>query len=228
MNMAKVFQECTPLLFDGLWLTLQVTVISLLFAMIIGMISCLLGISSISPLRWVSKFYIWLVRGTPLIVQAFYIYFAVPQVIQLIGKTTGIGALSGFRLGVVPAAYIILSLNAGAYMSEIFRGAILAVNTGQMEAARSLGLSKAQAMIKVVLPQAFKICLPSLVNQFIITLKDTSLLSVIGLGEIMYQAKIYQGRTMESFATYTLVALFYLIIVSILTAILHAIERRLS
>ncbi|HCX63768.1 MAG TPA: amino acid ABC transporter permease, partial [Eubacteriaceae bacterium] len=111
---------------------------------------------------------------------------------------------------------------------EIFRGAIMAVNSGQMEAARSLGLSHWQAMRKVILPQAFRICLPSLVNQFIITLKDSSIISVIGLGELMYQAKIYVGRSMESFATYTWVALFYLLAITILTQITKYVERKVQ
>ncbi|HEX3011981.1 MAG TPA: amino acid ABC transporter permease [Syntrophomonadaceae bacterium] len=136
----------------------------------------------------------------------------------------------GFDLRFTPftAGLITLTLNAGAYMSEIFRGAINAVNPGQMEAARSLGLSHAQAMKKVVLPQALRICLPSLVNQFIITLKDSSIISVIALPEIMYQAKIYVGRTMDSFATYTWVALFYFVAITILAQIAKTVERRVS
>jgi polar amino acid transport system permease protein/polar amino acid transport system substrate-binding protein len=124
------------------------------------------------------------------------------------------------------AGLITLTLNAGAYMSEIFRGAINAVNFGQMEAARSLGLTHGQAMKRVILPQAFRICLPSLVNQFSITLKDSSLISVIGFADIMYQAKIYVGRTMESFATYTWVALFYLVLIMALTYVAKLVERK--
>jgi len=97
-----------------------------------------------------------------------------------------------------------------------------------MEAARSLGLSQAQAMRKVVLPQAFRICLPSLVNQFIITIKDSSLISVIGLAEIMYQAKIYVGRSMEAFATYTWVAVYYLVLIGILTYVAKIVERKVK
>jgi polar amino acid transport system permease protein/polar amino acid transport system substrate-binding protein len=150
----------------------------------------------------------------------FYIYFAIPQLIQYMGI--------GFRLEVFVAGLITLTLNAGAYMSEIFRGAINAVNSGQMEAARSLGLTHGQAMKKVILPQAFRICLPSLVNQFIITLKDSSLISVVGFADIMYQAKIYQGRTMQSFATYTWVAIYYLVLVGVLTYIAKQVERKVQ
>ena len=155
-----------------------------------------------------------------MLVQVFYVYFAIPQLLQFMGLDV--------RLTPFSAGLITLTLNAGAYMSEIFRGAINAVNSGQMEAARSLGLSQSQAMRKVVLPQAFRICLPSLVNQFIITIKDSSLISVIGLAEIMYQAKIYVGRSMEAFATYTWVALYYLVLIGILTYVAKIVERKVQ
>ena len=113
-------------------------------------------------------------------------------------------------------------------MSEIFRGGIQAVDKGQMEAARSLGLPKGRAMIKVILPQALKICIPSLVNQFIITLKDTSIISTISLAEVVYAANIYIGRTMNSFATWTLVGLMYLVVVTALSSLSNYIERRIS
>ena len=220
MDLLRVFGEVQPLLTKGLWITVEVTVLSLLLALVIGLISCFLALSKRAPLRWISKIYVGLVRGTPLLVQVFYIYFAIPQLLQLMGFDV--------RLTPFIAGLITLTLNAGAYLSEIFRGAINAVNPGQMEAARSLGLSHAQAMKKVVLPQAFRICLPSLVNQFIITLKDSSLISVIGLADIMYQAKIYVGRSVEALATYTWVALYYFVIISILTQVAKYVERKVS
>ncbi len=220
MDLLRVFGEVQPLLTKGLWITVEVTVLSLLLALVIGLISCFLALSKRAPLRWISKVYVGLVRGTPLLVQVFYIYFAIPQLLQLMGFDV--------RLTPFIAGLITLTLNAGAYLSEIFRGAINAVNPGQMEAARSLGLSHAQAMKKVVLPQAFRICLPSLVNQFIITLKDSSLISVIGLADIMYQAKIYVGRSVEALATYTWVALYYFVIISILTQVAKYVERKVS
>lgn len=220
MDLLRVFGEVQPLLTKGLWITVEVTVLSLLLALVIGLISCFLAISKRAPLRWISTIYVGLVRGTPLLVQVFYIYFAIPQLLQLMG----------FDVRFTPfiAGLITLTLNAGAYLSEIFRGAINAVNPGQMEAARSLGLSHFQAMKKVVLPQAFRICLPSLVNQFIITLKDSSLISVIGLADIMYQSKIYVGRSMEAFATYTWVALYYFVIITILTQVAKYVERKVN
>ncbi len=220
MNLFKVFGEVYPLLFKGLWITIEVSVLSLLFAFVLGLCSYFFAQSKKAPLRWISKIYVGLIRGTPMLVQVFYVYFAIPQLLQYLGFDV--------RLEIFMAGLITLTLNAGAYMSEIFRGAINAVSTGQMEAARSLGLSHGQAMRKVILPQAFRICLPSLVNQFIITIKDSSLISVIGLAEIMYQAKIYVGRTMESFATYTWVAIFYLVLIGVLTYVAKIVERKVQ
>ena len=221
MNLFQVFSEVYPTLLNGLGMTVQITVLSLLIAMVLGIFVCLMNISHNVVLRGIAKFYIWLIRGTPMLVQAFYFYFAMPQLTQSI---TG----SQFRITVFTASLVTLTLNAGAYISEIFRGSIESVNKGQMEAARSLGLNYAKSMQKIILPQAVRICLPSLVNQFIITLKDSTILYAIGLSEIMYNAKIYVGRTMESFATYTWVAIFFLLIVTILSFISRAVERRIN
>ena len=221
MQLFEVLQEVYPTLLEGLGMTVQITVLSLLIAMVLGIFVCLMNISNNVVLRGIAKFYIWLIRGTPMLVQAFYFYFAMPQLIQSI---TG----SQFRITVFTASLVTLTLNAGAYISEIFRGSIESVNKGQMEAARSLGLSYAKSMQKIILPQAVRICLPSLVNEFIITLKDSTILYAIGLSEIMYHAKIYVGRTMESFATYTWVAVFFLLIVTILSFISRAVERRMN
>ena len=154
-----------------------------------------------------------------MMIQALIIFFGIPQVIRLLIPT--------FAIDQMTAGIITLSLNAAAYMSEIFRGAIAAVDVGQVEASRSLGLSKTTTMLKVVLPQAFKICAPSLVNQFIITIKDSSLLSVIGLAELLNQAKAFAGSTYVYFETYIVVAVMYLIILSILMVVSQRVEKRL-
>ncbi|MDR2853402.1 MAG: amino acid ABC transporter permease, partial [Burkholderiaceae bacterium] len=192
MDVAQVLSEASPMLLRGLWVTVEITVVSLIMAVVLGLVSCLMGLSSVAALRWLSKFYVWLIRGTPLLVQVFFVYFGFPQLVQSIGhsmmgadagnlsNSIG-GVLANFRISAFTASFFTLSLNAGAYMSEIFRGGIQAVPPGQMEAARSLGMSKSRAMYRVILPQAFRICVPSLVNQFIITLKDTSIVSIISL-----------------------------------------------
>ena len=171
-------------------------------------------------LRGIAKFYIWIIRGTPMLVQALYVYFAVPQLMQAL---TG----SDFRIDIVTASVLTLTLNAGAYISEIFRGSIQSVDKGQMEASRSLGVSYATSMRKVIIPQAVRICLPSLVNQCIITLKDSTIMYALGLPETMNQAAVYVGRTMDSFATYTWVAIIFLVVTSVLMLASSALEKRM-
>ncbi|MBR2779685.1 MAG: amino acid ABC transporter permease [Firmicutes bacterium] len=224
MDLFRVLTDASPLLLKGLRMTVGITVMSLVLAMILGVFTCLFAISerkALRPLRWLAAFYVWFIRGTPMLVQAMYIFFALPQLLRLI---TG----ANVQISVFTASLVTLTMNAGAYLSEIFRGAINAVNKGQMEASRSLGLSYGQSMTKVILPQAVRICLPSLVNQCIITLKDSTILYAIGLSEIMYYGKIYVGRTFESLATYTWIAIFFLAVVSLLSFISKRIERRLS
>ena len=221
MDFTRTFTEATPLLIEGIKLTILVSLLSLAIGMVIGFIACIMGMSRNPVLRVISGIYVWIIRGTPLLVQAFIIYFGVPQLIQKLIDPS-------FRIVAFTASVITLSLNVGAYMSEIFRGGISAVPKGQTEAARSLGLSKSRTMFKVVLPQAIKVAIPSMVNQFIITLKDSTILYAIGLSEVMYNAKIYVGRTMESFATYTWVAVFFLLIVTVLSFISRYVERRMN
>lgn len=215
-----VLEQAWPLLSNGLQMTVYVTVISLVIAMFLGIFTCLLNISKVPVLRGIAKFYIWLIRGTPMLVQGFYLYLAVPQVVQATVNPD-------FRIDIVTASVITLTLNAGAYLSEIFRGAIQSVDKGQMEAARSLGVSHAKSMQKIILPQAIRICLPSLVNQCIITLKDSTIMYALGLPEIMNQAKVYVGRTMSSFAAYTWVAVIFLVITSVLMILSSQLEKRM-
>jgi His/Glu/Gln/Arg/opine family amino acid ABC transporter permease subunit len=213
-------REVSPLLMRGVVITIQTTITALIIAILLGLFACLLGMSKFTVPKLLAKTYIWVIRGTPLLVQTFFIYFGIPQLIQSLGFN--------FRLSPFVAGVITLSLNAGAYIAEIFRGGIEAIDHGQMEAARSLGLSHYRAMFRIILPQAVRISIPSLVNQFIISLKDTSIISIISLADIVYQARIYIGRTMQSFATWTIVGLFYLVIIAVLSQISTHVEKRLD
>ena len=204
----------------GMVITVETTIAALVIALFLGLAACLAGMSKFPVFSILAKAYIWAIRGTPLLVQTFFIYFGIPQFIQYLGFD--------FRLSPLAAGIITLSINAGAYIAEIFRGGIQAIDHGQMEAARSLGLSHYRAMFKIILPQAVRISIPSLVNQFIISLKDTSIISIISLAEIVYQAKIYIGRTMQSFATWTIVGAVYLIIITVLSRISSYVEKRLD
>ncbi len=216
----KVFDEATPMMLEGLWVTLRVSLLAIVFGLFIGLAACFMGRSKYFIFRAISATYVWVIRGTPMIVQAFLVFFAIPGLIQMWSPE--------FRIDPIEAGLITLSLNAGAYMSEIFRGGIAAVPKGQTEAARSLGLSSFRTMIKIVLPQAFKMSIPSLVNQFIITIKDSSILSVIGLTEIVNLAKVYVGSTYLFFPTYIMVAIYYLVIISALMIVSKLLEKKLN
>ena len=220
MDFSRVFNEAMPMLLEGLKLTAIVSLVSIAIGMVIGLFVCLMKMSNSVILKAISGIYIWIIRGTPMLVQALIVFFGFPQVIKLV--------ISDFRLDAVTAGIITLSLNAGAYLAEIYRGGILAVPKGQTEAARSLGLSKAKTMWKVVLPQAFKFSIPSLVNQFIISIKDTSILSAIGMAELVNKAKTYVGSTYVYFATYAVVALLYLAIISLLMILSNYVEKKLK
>lgn len=207
--------EIWPRMLNGLIVTLGLTMFSLLIAIILGMITCFFKISKLKILDIIATVYVDIIRGTPLMVQAFFLYFGITSVLD-------------FRIDNFVAGVIVLSLNAGAYLSEIFRSGINAVNKGQMEAARSLGLPYHKAMSKVILPQAIRIVIPSVVNQFIITLKDTSIISVIGAGELMKESSLIIARNFRNFEVYAIAAVMYFIVIFILTKISHVIERRLS
>ena len=220
MDFSRVLNEAFPLLLDGLKLTVLVSLASIAIGMVIGLFVCLMKMSKNIVLRAIAGVYIWIIRGTPMLVQALIVFLGVPQLIQLV--------ISDFRFDAITAGIITLSLNAGAYLAEIYRGGIMAVPKGQSEAARSLGLSKSKTMRKVILPQAFKFSVPSLVNQFIITIKDTSILTVIGMAEVVNKAQQYVGSTFVYFETYSIVALMYLAIISLLMILSNYIEKKLK
>ncbi len=220
MDFSRVFSEALPLLLDGLKMTVLTSLASIAIGMVIGLFVCLMKMSKNIVLRAIAGVYIWIIRGTPMLVQALIIFLGIPQLIQLFAP--------GFRLDAITAGIITLSINAGAYLAEIYRGGIMAVPKGQSEAARSLGLSKSKTMRKVILPQALKFSIPSLVNQFIITIKDTSILTVIGMAEIVNKAQQYVGSTFVYFETYTVVALMYLAIISLLMLLSNYIEKKLK
>ena len=172
-----ILQRYGLMLVAALGQTLLLTLLSLFFAMIIGMIFGLMNVGNNRVFNFIGTVYVDAVRGVPLIVLAYFIYFGVPAAIQGIGFAT-------FRLTALQAGTIALSMNCGAYMAEIIRAGIQSVDRGQMEAGRSLGLTYGSSMALIVVPQAIRTMIPSIINQFIITLKDTSILSVIGFPEL--------------------------------------------
>jgi polar amino acid transport system permease protein/polar amino acid transport system substrate-binding protein len=215
VSIPELIAQNWPRLLTGLALTVEITIVSLIIAGILGLVFGLLSVSKKKGLRAIALVYVDIVRGTPLLVQAFFIYFGIP-------------AALGFRLDPNVAGVITLSLNAGGYLAEIFRGGIESINKGQMEAARSLGLPYGLAMRSVILPQAVRTMTPALINQCIITLKDTSLLSVIGVMELTQTGRLIIANNYQSFEMWAIIAAMYFVIIMILSKISKRIERKMS
>ena len=211
----QLFQECLPSLMSGLYVTLLMALTSIFFAFIIGVILGLFSLSQFAALRAFARLYIYIVRGVPLMILGLFLFF-------------GVGAVLSIRFNPLVAAIIVLTINASAYMAEIFRGGIQAIDIGQTEAARSLGLGYLKTMKKVVLPQAIKIMIPAFLNQFITTLKDTSILSVISVRELTLNGQIIIARNYLPFEVYSYVAIMYLVIITLLSLLSKYVEGRLN
>ncbi|MEN6412173.1 MAG: amino acid ABC transporter permease, partial [Veillonellales bacterium] len=190
-------------------------VLGILAGFIIGVVTGYIRTTQNKVLSVIASFYVWLIRSTPIIVQALYIYFVIPNVLHV-------------TLNREMAGIICISLNAGAYISEIVRGAINDVPKGQWEAGFSLGMNKLQILAHLIFPPAFKSMLPALGNQFIITIKDTSILTVIGVAEMTYQACQYAATSFNLVESYTILALFYLFLISILSVVLSVLENKMG
>lgn len=201
--------------------TLLLALCGLFFACIIGLVFGMMSVLKSKVCRAIAQIFVDIVRGVPMIVLAFFVFFGVPYFFKnVIGKNILLSALT--------AGTICLALNCGAYMAEIIRAGIQSVDKGQMEAARSLGLTYWRSMFRVVLPQAIRTMIPSIINQFIITLKDTSILSVIGFPELVNSAKNVVAITFKSFETWLIVGIMYLIIITALSKLAKVLERRLN
>lgn len=215
-DIISVAVQYWPALMEGLWLTILATIVAIVAAFILGIVFGFGRISKFAPFRWVATAYVYVFRGTPILVQAFFVFFAIPQLFP------------GLTFNPFVAGAITLSLNTGAYMTEIIRGGIQAVDPGQNEASRSLGLGHWKTMQKVVLPQAFRIMIPSFVNQGIITLKDTSLISVIGLAELTFVSRQIIASTYLSAQVLTIVAVIYFVVITLLTLLANRLERKFN
>ncbi|TKC15303.1 amino acid ABC transporter permease [Robertmurraya kyonggiensis] len=202
-----------PYLLKGLQVTLYIFVIAVILGFIIGTVIALFRLAPIKILNWIAKIYIDAIRGTPFLVQLFFIYF-------------GLNSLSWISFNSTTAGIITVAINAGAYFAEIIRAGIQSIDRGQTEAARSLGLTGSQNMRFIVLPQAFRRMLPTITNQSIISLKDTSLLSIIGIADLTQQGEIQASATFESFKIWLIVGIIYFIVIYLLTILANFLERR--
>lgn len=220
--MIRILSVYGNLLLRAMGQTLLLALCGLFFACILGLIFGLLSVVKVRACNVISTIFVDLIRGVPMIVLAYMIYFGIPQgVKQLLPGTK-------FTLTALQAGTIALALNCGAYMAEIIRAGIQSVDPGQMEAARSLGLPYWRGMVRVVLPQAIRTMIPSIINQFIITLKDTSILSVIGFPELVNTAKNVIANTMQSFQVWAIVGVMYLVVITLLSKLAKQLERRLN
>lgn len=213
MDFFEIFINSSDVFVKGLWITLRLSVVSLFIAIFIGLFFALLKISGIKVLGWIADAYIWIVRGTPLIAQIFILFYG----------------LSGlFLIPMFWAAAVALAFHSGAYIAEIIRGAIQSIDKGQREAARSLGMTKKMSMRRIVLPQAFRRAVPSLGNQFIIGIKDSSLASFIGVQELFGVSNSLGSVTFDYLPHYIAVAIYYLFIVLVLTLLVNKLEKKLA
>ncbi|HJI46282.1 MAG TPA: amino acid ABC transporter permease [Oscillospiraceae bacterium] len=219
--MADIISVYGKLLLEAMGQTLIMAFYSLIFASIIGLIFGMLSVLKSKVCNVIAQVFVDIIRGVPMIVLAFFVFFGIPYALKNFLHST-------FTFTALQAGIICLSLNCGAYMSEIIRAGIQSVDVGQMEAARSLGIPYWKAMQKVVLPQAIRTMIPSIINQFIITLKDTSILSVIGFPELVNAAQNVIAINFKSFQVWFLVGLMYLIVITILSKIAKALERRMN
>ena len=203
------------LILEGAKVTILISLVALVFGFILGLIICLMKMSKFKILKWPASAYVQILRGTPLFVQIFIIYFGLPQF-----------GISFPDIGFISSDFI--SINSSAYVAEIFRSGIQSVDKGQMEASRSLGLGYVDTMKYVIVPQAIKNVLPALGNEFITLVKESSIISVIGVQELMFRAGIVRTSIMKAFEPYIAAAIMYLIITTVLSWLVGLLEKKLA
>ncbi|WP_145592863.1 cystine ABC transporter permease [Yersinia bercovieri] len=206
--------DSAPFLLKGAWFTLQLSLGGMFFGLALGFMLAMMRLSSFLPFSLLSRFYVSIFRGTPLIAQLFMIYYGLPQF--------------GIELDPMPAALISLSLNTAAYTSETLRAAISSIEKGQWEAAASIGMTRWQTLYRVILPQAGRTALPPLGNSFIGLVKDTSLAATIQVPELFRQAQLVTSRTLEVFTMYLAASLIYWIMATLLSALQNRLEAHVN
>lgn len=214
-NILEVFWQYKSFYATGVGYTLLLSALGVIFGVIIGLIICWFRLHDAAILRWIGTAYVELIRGTPMLVQLMIIYY-------------GLALTFSINFSPLQAGIITLSINSGAYLAEIFRAGIQGVDRGQMEAARSLGMGKAAAMRFIVLPQAFKAVLPAIGNEFVTIIKESSIISVIGMVDIMYQASVVKNITYQGLNPFLIAAAIYFVLTFILSKLLGRLERKLS
>ena len=209
-----IVDSFVPLLKAGVAFTVPLTLITFALGLVVAVLTTLARLSSFGPLRQLARFYVWIIRGTPLLVQLFIIFYGLPSI--------------GIVLDPFPAAVIGFTLSVGAYGSEIVRAAILSIHAGQWEAAYSLGMTRLQALRRIILPQAARVSVPPLANSFISLVKDTSLAATVTYTEMFRTAQQITSTTYEPLIVYSEAGVIYLIFSTILSALQNRLEKRLD
>lgn len=200
-----------PFYIEGIKITLLLALLTIIFGTLLGLVICVLKISKYKILRTIASIYIEIIRGTPLLVQLIIIHY-------------------GFRINIteITSATVALSINSAAYIAEIIRAGIVSVNKGQMEAARSLGMNHFQSMKLIIIPQAIKNILPALANEFVVLIKESAIVSYIGLADIMYKANQIRSLTYLTLEPLLIAALIYFVITFTISKFIHYFERKLN
>ena len=213
LRLWTILLESFPkILLQGIKVTLPLTAVSFLFALIISVIVAMIQYANIPVLKKICRFYIWLIRGTPLLVQLYVVFYGLPSV--------------GIVLDAWPSAVFVLAFNEGAYMAETVRAGIKSIDAGQREGALALGMSPISAMFHIILPQAFKNIVPEMANMFLTNLKMTSVLNVIGVQELFLQAKTAGGTYYKYLESYLVIALIYLVLCFVFSRVFALIEKK--
>jgi polar amino acid transport system permease protein len=211
---------------DGLVITIGLTAISFVFIIILGLIGGLGRIAKNPVIHFIATLYVEIIRGIPLLVQLIWWYFAAPAIIQAFGRFIHFDALATYRSNPILLAIVGLVICYGAYMAEIFRAGIQSIHKGQMEAARSLGMSYMQAMYYIILPQALRVVMPPIGNEFIMLLKDTSLVSVVAVADLTRRGREFMAAHFNPIEVWTLIALLYLILTLFAARVIAWLEKR--
>lgn len=212
-----------PALLAGTWMTIQLALTSLALGLVLGLLGALAKTSPYRILRWLGDAYSTLVRGVPELLWVLLIYFGSVGLVQAVGELTGNPEL---ELSPFAAGVLALGLCFGAYATEVFRGALLSIPRGQREAGLALGLSRKRIFLRLVLPQMWRVALPGLGNLFMILMKDTALVSVVGLNEVMRNSQIAVTASKQPFTFYMVAAIIYLSLTILSMAALHWMEKR--
>lgn len=213
MDFLQDFIRTSPLFLEAAYITVKISLVAVTFGSFIGLFFALLKISKSKILNKIANVYITIIRGTPLIVQIFWIYYGLAPIVKI----------SGFW-----AAALALSIHNGAYIAEIIRGGIQSIDRGQMEAGRSLGMTNSLAMRRIILPQAFRRIVPPMGNQFIIALKDSSLAAFVTIGELFNMSMRLASSTFKDIQFYSIAGIYYLVLVIVFTFLVNKLEKRLA